>query len=280
MRGVTDALRSVVRQTDVVLNAGPAPLGEVYWSLVPGGPEVYRWTHGRIAPGCLEVDERAWTWLELSRLGPPEAVVSAGRRWERRRMVFPPSAGDIAAHSLPTVGVPVAAPGSLEPLPTNLWEVRWAAERGEVLFPFCRVNLSAGVVATNSASFQVYTQPMVLECYPVEMAENADLALILATRTADVLTEGFCGAGVGVGRSKRIPLYDYEAVPLEEGVSQRRLPQDFLRIEDWSSRTLPDPSDARRVACIVDLRVAWDVSVARHRGTRLVDSVLTGIDGG
>lgn len=273
MRGVTDALRSMVRQTDVVLNDGPAVLGEVYWADTVGGSPVYRWTNEGVAPGCMEVDELAWEWLRGSRLAPPEQVVVASRRFERRKLIFEPTADDIAAYSLPVSGATVASPGSLPAGAKNPWEVRWAAERGEVLYPFCRVNLSAAAATTASAHYYSITQPMTIECYPTDKASDQDTAIMLASGVLDTLTRGFIGEGVGDGHMRRVPLYDYEAVPLEEGVSQRRLPMDFLSVQDWSVRTLPDPTDLRRCAAIVDLRVSWRVSVDRHRGTRLVDSV-------
>lgn len=267
MRGVTDALRSVVRHTDLVLNEGPAPLGEVY-SL-----SGRRFTHGGIAPGCVEVGERAWTWLRQNDLTPPEPVEAGGRRWERRRLLWPASDAALLAAGADPGGPVAASPSLLAPLAENLWEVRWAAERGEITYPFCRVNLTAGAATVPAAAYYSVTQPMSLECYPVDQAADPDEALLLATGVIDVLTRGFCGEGVAEGRMRRVPLYDYEAVPGTAGVSGRRNPSDFLSLEDWSSRTLPDPTDLRRCAAIVDLRVRWRASVNRHRGTTLVDSV-------
>lgn len=276
MRGLTDALRSVARHCDLLLNDGPAPLGEVYYAThaAPGSP-VYRWTTRGIAPGCLDVGEAAWMWLrEVSGHAPGESVVGAGRRWERRRLLWDPTPY-LVKYGLPTTGTPVAAPGSLDPLPENPWEVRLWGGRGEVAFPFCRVSLTASL-ATIPQGVHYYTavQPMSVECYPTDRAADEEQAILLAASTIDRLARGFRGdAHLGAARPLRVPLYDYEEVPLEEGVSQRRLDPDYLSVADFAARSLPDPTDPRRVAAIADVRLSWRVAAEVDRGKWLVESV-------
>lgn len=271
MRSPTDALRSVGRQLDVVLNAGPAIVAEVYFG-------THRWTHRGMAPGALNVSEAQWTWLRSLPLDGPEPVAQYGRRWERRKLSFDPAA-DIVTQALPTTGAPVAAPGSLPPLEDNPWEVRYAAERGEVTFPFCRVSMPVAATTSGSAQFYVVSQPMLVECYPHISSATAEAAVIAATDVMGTLLSGFRGISAGLGQTMRVPLYDYDGVPLEEGVTDRRLEHDFLRVEDFAPRLLPDAADPRRVAVVADMRVSWRVPVSHRGRTRVVDSLRFEIAG-
>ena len=67
------------------------------------------------------------------------------------------------------------------------------------------------------------------------------------------------GAGVGFGRTIRVPLYDYEGSGFQDGAAVYRHPSDFLRVQDFSPRLLPDPNDPRRIPVVADLRVTWRV---------------------
>jgi hypothetical protein len=278
VRQPTDALRSVARQLDVVLNGGPAVVGEVYWGPY-GGTPVYRWTHRGMSPGALEVSEAAWTWLTRSPLGPPEPQTAAARRWERRRLIFDPTA-QLAARGLPTSGRGVLAPGLLPTVPENPWEVRYAAERGEVTFPFCRVSFPTGPVTAGTSTFYTVAQAVLAELYPSAGAETAEAAMLEATDLMGLLLRGLRGERrVGDGHPLRIPLYDYDGVDLESGATQRRLPSDYLRVEALSPRPLPDAADPRRVAVVCDMRVEWRVPVSPRGGRRLVDSLRLNTSG-
>lgn len=272
MRQPTDALRSVVRQMDLILNDGPATLAEV-WTGPLGGPPTHRWTHLGMAPGALEVSESAWTWLTQSQLAPAESVVDGARRWETRRLIFDPTVQEMSDNGLPTAGAAVAEPSSLPEGPSDPWEVRFAAERGSVGFPFCRVQFTTAPVISGSARFYEITQPMLVEAYPQEQAADAERGILAATDLIGVLLRGVRGEGVGDGRPMRIPLYDYDGVDIDSGVSQRRLPHDFLWLEDFAPRTLPDAADPRRVAVVADMRVKWRVSVSHRTGQLAVDSL-------
>lgn len=272
MRQPTDALRSVVRQMDLILNDGPATLAEV-WTGPLGGPATHRWTHRGMSPGAREVSEAAWTWLTQSPLSPPESVTDANRRWESRRLIFAPTGQEITDNSLPTSGAVVAEPSSLPAMLEQPWEVRIAASRGDVGFPFCRVQFTTAPVIAGSARLYEITQPMLIEAYPQDKGPDAERAMLAATDLIGVLLRGVRGEGVGAGRPMRIPLYDYDGVDIDSGVSQRRLPHDYLWLEDFAPRPLPDAADPQRVAVVVDLRVKWRVSVSHRTGQLAVDSL-------
>lgn len=259
MRGTRDALRSVGRYLDLVLNDGPPTLGEVFWR-PPGGTKVYRWTHGGRVAGCLEVSEDAWTWLKLSSRGPEVAVVSGGRRWAESGLVWDPTA-DLGTVGLPTGGTVVT--GSSLPLEGDPWEVRFWGERGEITEPFCRVQLIAGAGTSGPSLYYELSQPMAIECYP-KRADHPEQAIDQAAAVQDVLVEAFRGRGVDEGRPRRVPLYDYEGISLEQGVTSTRIDSDFLRVLDFSPRLLPDLVDPRRVACVADVRFGWRKAVRQE----------------
>jgi hypothetical protein len=296
MRGTRDALRSVGRYLDLALNDGPPLLGEVYWQ-PPGAPDpTWRWTHLGVAPGCLEVGEAQWMWLKRSQRGPDDAVVLDGRRWARSRLTWDPSIY-LASVGLPQTGTPVAET-SLAPTGEE-WEVRFWAERGEFREPFCRVSLVTASGTSGPALYYEVSQPMAIECYP-NRADDPEGAIDRATAVQDALLHAFRGRGTDEARPKRIPLYDYDGVPLDQGVAESRLDTDFMRVTDFSPRLLPDLQDPRRVGVVADVRLSWrkDVrleelpqrpspiggaatggSVVPVRGGRLVESVDVEITG-
>lgn len=120
---------------------------------------------------------------------------------------------------------------------------------------------------------------MTIECYPAP-ALDAETATFNAVAVLDALERGFRRQGVADGFPLKVPLYDYDNVPLTEAGTDR-LPHDFMRVLDFSPRTLPDPIDPRRVAAIADVRVAWRIDqepredIEQGRGTRIVGSVTT-----
>jgi hypothetical protein len=158
-------------------------------------------------------------------------------------------------------------------MPDDPWEIRYAAERGAVKFPFCRVSMPTPAVLTGPARYYDITQAMLIEAYPAVSEDDAERAILVATDVMGLLTRGIRGEGVGPGRPLRIPLYDYDGVDIESGVTQRRLPHDFLRVEEFSPRLLPDIADPRGVAVIVDMRVNWRVAVSHRTGQLAVDSL-------
>jgi hypothetical protein len=269
MRGTIDAVRSVKRYLDEILNEGPPPLGEVWWGPEVEGPALYRWTHRGMVSGCLDVGEAEWRWLKLSRRGPEVPAGLGPLRWAHSRLVYDPTP-DLAAAGLPTTGTPVER-SSLVP-GDGPWEVALWAEAGTLDYPFCVVTLSAPAGTSGPALYYDVTQPMAIECYPTP-TNDAEESIHRAATVQDKLLEGFRGAAAAGGRPLRIPLYDYEGVPLTEGVEESRIGSDFMRVLDFSPRVLPNPQDPLQVRVVADLRVGWRRS-RREPGKRPVESVL------
>jgi hypothetical protein len=270
VRGTKDAVRSVKRYLDQILNQGPPPLGEVWWGPDVEGPPTYRWTHRGMVPGCLDVDEAAWRWLKLSRRGAEMPVGGPGAlRWAHSRLVYDPTP-ELSSVGLPTTGEPVTT-SSLKPT-DGPWEVALWAEAGTLAYPFCVVTLSAAAGTSGPALYYDVTQPMAIECYPTPPTD-AEEAIHRAAVVQDALLEGFRGQGVAEGRPVLIPLYDYDGVPLAEGVEESRIESDFMRVLDFSPRVLAHPQDPTLVRVVADLRVGWRKS-RPEAGKRPVESVV------
>jgi hypothetical protein len=74
-----------------------------------------------------------------------------------------------------------------------------------------------------------------------------------------------------LGWPNRIPLYDYDGVPLTEAPndeSGRPSASDYLKVNDFSIQNLPDPDDPRRIVVAADIRLSW-----RRTGRLLSGSV-------
>lgn len=134
------------------------------------------------------------------------------------------------------------------------WTVALEADRGEFAYPFARVQAVGDLIPIGPALYADVSQPMSIQCYP-EPALTATESQAAAAAVLDRL-ERSVSAGFGKGRPRRIPLYDFDGVPLHE-TSYARDPRDFLQVVDFSARTLPDPEEARNVAVVADVRVRW-----------------------
>ena len=177
---------------------------------------------------------------------------------------------ELSAVGLPATGAPVER-SSLEPV-DGPWEVALWAEAGTLEYPFCVVSLSAPAGTSGPALYYDVTQPMAIECYPTP-SDDAEEAIHRAAVVQDELLEAFRGEGVGEGRPRLIPLYDYDGVPLSEGVEESRIESDFMRVLDFAPRVLPHPQDPTLVRVTADLRVGWRKS-RREAGKHPVESVL------
>lgn len=259
----------------------------------PASLATYAWTVHEQVKDALDVPYETWVWL-LGQNRHPAVVVGTIEEpftyYQASALVSDPDVDvlGLAADAgvvLPTVGPPIAA-WNLRLQPE--WEVRLWMERGDLDYPFARVRLIPSASPRGGGLWYETTQPLSIECYP-EPTDDAEKSLLVATQVQDILIDAFWGRGVGVGRSIRVPLWDYDGVELDEESSVRNA-SDYLSVVDYSSRPLPDPVDPRRVAVVADLRVRWrtDAHLQEHysrderhvKGTRTVESVQITIEGG
>lgn len=284
MRTKTDALRSLQKYVSQVLAPNPDLSSVQFAGTV--------WTFQGRVKGGLNCSYDAWLWLKSLDRFPPEPFgspdVPASYYLQSDLVEDPAAAATAAGVTLPDPAGPTVGEFALNGQPA--WEVRLSYDRGEIPEdkPHARVHfVGAGGTSGGPALYYDLTQPFGIECYPV-VADTVKESTLLATAVEDVLLAGFRGSGVQAGRPRRIPMWDFDGVGIDE-TSEARGGSDYMKLVDFSSRQLPDPADPRRVAVMVDLRLSWrtDVSLsvlqsrvpAPVKGTRIVSDVRWEIDG-
>lgn len=252
----------------------PQPvLAEVTWTV---GGVTTRWTTKNMVNGDVSVSADAWGFLLQQDRFPGVSAGTPDEPFFSSALLADPAPAAAAA-GISLSGPTVTGGNQLPIMPS--FEVRFAGERGDYTPPFARVQAIAGGGTSGPALYYERTQPMTIECYPAP-ALDAETATFNAVAVLDALERGFRRQGVADGFPLKVPLYDYDNVPLTEAGTDR-LPHDFMRVLDFSPRTLPDPIDPRRVAAIADVRVAWRIDqepredIEQGRGTRIVGSVTT-----
>lgn len=99
--------------------------------------------------------------------------------------------------------------------------------------------------------------------YPV-LEETARESRLTAQKLADLLDQAFTvglvdDAGVSIGAPFRIPIYDFEDVPVagrsRAGPSE---PYGFAWVADLTVRAMQDPVDYLRFTVTCDLRLSWE----------------------
>lgn len=166
------------------------------------------------------------------------------------------------------------------------WEVRLAWQEGVFSRPFCRVGFAGPELLTGAAHTIDVVQPFNVLCHPVEQP-SSDASMLEVGRVSGLLTDAFrigvqwdepsdpsdpTSALVKVrGRPNRVPLWNWEGVPLDGSVAQR-FERDYLRVVNLSVNVVEDPSEEllRAVAC--DLRLNW-----RRRGEILSGIPMQGV---
>jgi hypothetical protein len=138
------------------------------------------------------------------------------------------------------------------------WKVSLSAGDTEGKFkrPFLLVALAGPVVVSaESTAWQSFGQPYIVHAYPPPVS-SVEEAFIAAGAAQDQLVLLF-EQGWGLGRKRRVPLYNYDGVSLNEA-STTRLPNDYMRVVDLSVRPLQSPVDPRDIAAVADVRLEWD----------------------
>lgn len=128
-------------------------------------------------------------------------------------------------------------------------------EVGEVRTRRARISVPQGEVEEFA--------PVTVTLYPAVLdGAGAPLTPRATGRAARLLENGVrllvvSGAeDVALGGPERFPLWDYSAVaPGSPGPAD---PIDVLWVEDYSTRAIQDPDDARRWSVILDCRLSWE----------------------
>lgn len=167
------------------------------------------------------------------------------------------------------------------------WEVRLPADDDVFHRPFCRVRTTTPGTIRMAGSLQVeYRQSFSILCYPIEQNDE-EQARLEAARVEERLFQAIAvgthapslGQQVSLttrrGHPMRIPLYDYDGVPVTEAVSEEaRDHRDFMRVEgEPTITTLTDPQDPLSVVVTAEIRMSWVRSAAVPSAVMPVQSV-------
>lgn len=138
------------------------------------------------------------------------------------------------------------------------WEVRLAGDEGTFKRPFARAVPTSPAqypAATATAFLTEAIQAFAVHAYPSASA-SGDESYLAALATGEALFRAFA-VGVGEGRPRRVPIYDYTDLPLGEGSTARHY-ADFAEVRDLSiTEPHRDPDDETLWLVIVDLRLGW-----------------------
>lgn len=145
-------------------------------------------------------------------------------------------------------------------------------EEGTFARPAVAVRTTGPTLSSGSRHTVDLIQPTAIYVYPAE-EESVEATFAKVMAIEDTLWRTF-HVGVSAGRPMRIPLYDYEGVPLEEGSMLRRYP-DYLRVVDLSIDRAQAPEDEMKWTVIAEARLTWRRAAEVPSGTRLAGDIRT-----
>jgi hypothetical protein len=199
-----------------------------------------------------------------------ESLIEAGRVMELLIHAFRIGVGAI---DTPTDPVAVGGAGGTLPANTYFYRVTALTRHGESA---PTPSFQAAAPANGAVTLSWAEVPEALR-YRVYRGTLTGTERLYAEMAADSATPGLVDRGQfswptavaalprvngrgSRGYALRVPLWDWEGVPLTETSTQRRYP-DYMRVADFSVDILTDPDDELRRAVAADLRLSW-----RRRG--------------
>jgi hypothetical protein len=138
------------------------------------------------------------------------------------------------------------------------WEVRLAIEEGTFVRPFCRVGWAGAAAHTIRRPHTDVLRPLALHLFP-KITGTPENMTLEGGRIEHLLHVGF-GVGVGAGRPARLPLWNFDGVPLDRidtDPQPVRGPNDYMRLRAFTVGRNVDPDDERAVVVTADLRLHW-----------------------
>lgn len=156
------------------------------------------------------------------------------------------------------------------------WEVGLFADQGTFERPGVAVRTAGPMLVGGSRHTLDNTLPVAVYAYPEE-GGSVEAGYVNAMATEESLWQAF-NVGIAEGHPWRIPLYDYEGVPITEGSEMRRYP-DYLRVVDLSIDSTQAPEDEMKWTVIASLRLTWKRAGELAPGTRLAQELQQGLSG-
>lgn len=150
------------------------------------------------------------------------------------------------------------------------WEVGYFAEQGVFSRPGVAVRSAGPLLTAGSRHTLDNTLPVAVYAYPAE-GDTIEEGYANTTAAEESLWQAF-NVGIGEGHPWRIPLYDYEGVPVDRSSSLRRYP-DYLRVVDLSIDSAQSPEDQQKWTVTASLRLTWKRTGELATGKRLVTQI-------
>lgn len=164
-----------------------------------------------------------------------------------------------------------------KPGPDVLWDIRYTRSE-EMVRPSGTVATIGPQPNTGSAWVRDVTRDLEIFLYPLGVEGDVSASKLEAESVAAFveagLTRGFVPpAGEARSYSMRIPVFDYDAIPITQGVVALTAPYDYLVIQNVSVEPRVDPDQDDLFTVIVDLRAHWrtDGDTRRFEGADLLD---------
>lgn len=134
------------------------------------------------------------------------------------------------------------------------WEIGYFSQQGTFARPGVAVRTTGPLLSGGSRHTLDLTQPMAVYVYPPEK-DTVEETFDSVMSAEETLWQAF-NVGIGEGHPFRVPLYDYEGVPIDEGSILRRYP-DYLRVVDCSIDRSQSADDEKKWTVTAELRVTW-----------------------
>lgn len=154
------------------------------------------------------------------------------------------------------------------------WEVTFMQDEGTFKRPGIRI-VPATTVATGSSHTAELIMPVVVYAYPAE-GDTIEDGFDNAMAAKEQLWQTFF-IGVEEGRPMRVPLYDFDGTPIDEGSILRRYP-DFMRVLDCSIQHTQAPEDETKWTAFAEIRLGWRRAALLPSGTRLAQQLKSNFD--
>jgi len=135
------------------------------------------------------------------------------------------------------------------------WEVRLQAEEGTFSRPAAIItDAPGGQTIDGPRRAMDIVQTFSINAFPVPGPSVME-SLEAAAEVEETLVHAF-RVGVGEGKAARVPLYDYDSVPVTDGSTSRNRP-DYARILDLSVGRPQSPSDELLFTVTAEVRLGW-----------------------
>jgi hypothetical protein len=136
------------------------------------------------------------------------------------------------------------------------WEIRYAEVPEVFSRPFGVVGPAGPSLDSPGSAGAHYDviMPCSIHLWPSE-GDDPESALLEALEVKQTLATGI-RVGVGVGGPRRVPLWDYDGVGINEDAVVRGL-SDYLRVNDFSTDCVRDEEDPRVYEVVSDIRLGW-----------------------